>query len=363
MSEYTQQFEQSLSWEDVPRAIGNPLQYIVHSVEEYRSFVKANNGVGICFTSHNSYPVVGNYSNPLTVKATKIFFDFDSKNKPENALLDLRTLVTWARKNKLPVATAFSGSKGFHAYLLLKPQKFHMNRYYANYLRSFHNRVASDLKLRTADPKIFGDPRRLCRIWYTRYATMIPGTRKQELGEKYCSPLTEEMVMEMNIDDILEYSLEPENVDSKMITDGREFHTFTELMKKFKIKSMDFIFDQGPGLKPNELIQYVSPDNEHVRNLFPLPCMQMQMSSQNPVHLGRFSGVVHLKKVGFSVRQIYDFFMALGWVDAKKGDMMWYQINHIFHHNPAYRPPTCRSIKQAGFCVGSTCDKYKEDKL
>ncbi len=361
MSEYTNQFEQSLSWEDVPRAVGNPLQYIVHSAEEYHEFIKANNGTGICFTSHNSYPVIGQTGIPLSVYAKKVFFDFDSKSKPENALLDLRKFVMWARENSLPIATSYSGSKGFHGYLLLKPIKIEMNRAYSNYLRSLHTTIVSTLKLRTADPKIFGDPRRLCRIWYSKYATLIKGTRKTQVGERYCSPLTEDMVLEMDIDSILEYALKPRNIDAKLITEGREFHTFPEIIKKIGIKPMDFFSDPGSGLKPGELIQYVAPDNELIKNLFPLPCMQMQMSSQNPVHLGRFAGVVHLKEIGYDVKRIYDFFMSLGWVDARHGDMMWYQINHIFHKNPPYKFPTCRAIKQAGFCVGKTCDLYKEE--
>ena len=361
MSEYTDQFEHSLSWEDVPRAIGNPLQYIVHSVEEYRNFVNTNNGVGVCFTSHNSYPVIGRFGNPLSVYAKKVFFDFDSKNKPENALLDLRKFVNWARERRLPIATSYSGSKGFHGYLLLKPIKIEMNRAYSNYLRSLHTTIVSELKLRTADPKIFGDPRRLCRIWYTQYATLVKGTRKPELGERYCSPLTEEMVLEMDIDSILEYALKPQNVDAKLITDDRVFHTFPEVIKELGIKPMDFLDTPGADLKPGELIDYVAPSNGLIQNLFPLPCMQMQMSSQNPSHLGRFAGVVHLKAVGFDVKRIYEFYMGLGWVDAKHGDMMWYQINHIFHKNPPYKFPTCRAIKQAGFCVGKTCDIYKEE--
>jgi len=349
-------------WNETPRAVGSPFQKIVWSKDELDKFINDSNGQTICFTSHNSYPKVERaFGTPLTTNVSKIFIDLDDEKKPENALLDCRYLVKWAQKEGLPFASAFSGGKGFHFYILLEPQIYNINTGLGEYFRNIQQWVTTKLKLRTADKRIFGDSKRLCRMWYTQYAKTEKKTRKIIMGDTKCVPLTPGQILHWSINDIIEYSIEPEKIQEEF---QPAYSEKTELKLHEFAKTFDIKIEtvsQRQYVREEEQSKYVKPSNDYIKNLFPRKCMHNELLKDNPNHDARFAAVVHLKSLGFTPGKIYKLFLSLNWIDIGNTETMRYQVNHIYNRVPEYKLPTCYWIKKKGFCVGKECEKYWEE--
>lgn len=354
-----------LNFFEVPRSMGNPFQRIVKTEEELLEFIKENDGKEAVFTSHNSYPILEN-GNPYQINVNKIFIDLDDDRKPENALLDLRTLNKWCINNGLSSVSVFSGSKGFHLYIILKEQKYLHNQYLVDVTKAIHIWLKKHLKLRTLCDAS-SDPKRLCRVWYTKHAKRDKKTGKTILNGNTCYPLHPDWINKHSMQTIIDNSKNPKPLQPDQIFPTHLSHgmvTLDGFVDKFKIDVDDIIKSNASECtleNINQISKYQEVNDPFIKKIIPKMCMHTQIiHNPNPPHFIRFNVVVQLKKLGYSRKWIFDFIQDRSYVDGDKVDVCAYQINQIFTHSPHYTHATCTTIYRKGFCIGAICPQYSK---
>jgi len=346
-----------LGFFETPRAVGDPFQKIVYSEQEILEFINPRLGKKPIFISHNSYPTMINNDEPYQINVRKLFFDFDSKRKPENAQVDLIKLLDFCDKEKLALYTAFSGSKGFHAYLPLKPTTYLYGKFLQDATRAIHLWLKQTLELRTIDIRC-AEPKRLCRVWYTPHVTFNPKNGDTSINGLYCCPLYPEWVREWRMEQILEYARQPEMIEYKL--KGR-LYSIDEFITKFGI-DIEKLLRAEVNSEGNDsrckIAKYIPVENEFIRYVIPFPCVHNQMvHNPNPPHLARFATVVWLQQLGYTRKWVFDFLQGRNFVDTKSS-VCAYQINQIYDHYPPYKFPSCQKIFEESMCVGKDCPKF-----
>lgn len=375
-----------------PRAVGNPYQDIVLNPHGLWNFVKMNNAVRICFTSHNSYPGWDGTQDPTHVRIGKYFTDFDHKRKPENALRDVRRLASFSEKENLPWGTTFSGSKGFHLYGFLKRYNYEINQELWDSVIALHAwlRYKGDkgriptyksdgtLKakgrpwLKTLDGKV-AEPKRLCRIPFTRHVGMSD-EREYKISPRYCIALTPEQLHDSDIDQIIELSERPEIIDRRhyYVQGGRKID-LTEFLDEFSIDVRYWCSigkDEGIyGVKGFVPVEYNGiPDDDYavyLSKLITRPCIHGDLFTENPSHFSRFLAVIQLKQAGFSYEEVVEEFVNMSrkfhWADIKNRKTMYYQIKQIYFKRTGvggYWHASCKKIKSKKLCIGNKCPEW-----
>lgn len=343
---------------DTPRKVGNPQQWNVLNWSQYLDFIRSHTGRAICFTSHNHYPQLDQLGDPIIVEVSKLFTDLDSKEKPENALLDANKMYDWCEELGLGCWVNFSGSKGFHHYTELKPKKYMLDAILDDKLRAVHNYLAHEIKIRTQDIKC-RDPKRLCRIPMSRYATMERKKGKKNapiqyiVGETYCSPLKPEY-LSWQVLDIIEYAKNPEPIVVKRIEPKI---TMDKLISKLGINVKDWALRNETEDERTDEGQVVAPLNKTppgafiktVKAQIGRECIYNDLFSPNPTHTSRRIAVTILKRQGLTFREVIDWFDKIahlcGWVDRAFRDVRLYQIKHIYYRYPPYHPDGCGKLR------------------
>ncbi len=356
-------------WDEMPRAFGNPGQFIVYDYGYLQQLIKENNGINPVYISHNSYPHIDRLGEPLDVNVTKIIKDLDNEEKPENALLDLRKLVRHAIKNNIPHGGNFSGGKGYHFHHFLKPETYDVSQDLEEAIRAVQlwwqglgrwdgKHYATEL--RNDDEKVIGDWRRLIRVWGSQYAKFDQSTRTSTPKDTHCIPLTDEMILEWNHEQIVEFSKKPRRV--KMDYSGDEF-TLKEFIKNFSVKRPEHKMAKmnfGDG----RIIDFTDREDEVIRKMFVEDCLYNQMMSDNPTHSARFAIAVYCKEVlGMGQEQIFNLFKSRNWVDSHREKVCIYQIKHIFkkgYTRSKDRRKMCQWLARRDLCVGDRCRFYKK---
>jgi len=353
---------------DFPRMVGDPIQTPVYNREEFARWFKANTGRAICFTSHNSYPELDQRFHPPSVKSVRVgnlFTDFDDKEKPENAQLDTIKLIEFCQKEGLPFINSFSGSKGFHHFIRLKPSVHLYDEELKAKTRAVHNWLKDKLELRTMDG-MCKEPRRLCRVPMSRYAR--EEKHKQYLiGDTFCCPVKAEEVVDNSIYEIIENARAPTlfipNLpEAKLDLD--------DLIEKFGIDILEYAADkeliEGERIVSTREYSSVPDDDFHelIKALIPRMCVHNDLFSRNPTHPTRRMTVIQLKEIGYSFGQVVELFEKMSetfrWVDRMFRSRRIYQIKHIYFHVPEYKHDTCGKIKnEHGLCVGEACPKFR----
>ena len=348
-------------WDEVPRAFGNPEQTMVFDKKYLAKLIRDNDGVRPCFISHNSFKL-SVYGFPSEVRVSKIFSDLDSERKPENAHLDARRLCRFARELNLPMAFAYSAGKGFHPYLLLEPQNYPVNQKLKDAIRAVQlflrglgyedsDNQEYKMNLRTYDPRILGDERRLCRVWMSKY---VSGKKKH--GEylkldTHCCPLTEDMLLNWNIGKIKEYSKNPEPV--KFDFKGKVTLTLKEFIKKFEIKKPTSYLLKPETAVDGRIVEFKGIADDYLLNLFPdRPCIAEAICQENPPHEARFSAVTYMvNRLEMNREQIFQLFKSRNWVDNDNIDRCKYQIKQICEKK--YYVPSCEKLRMNNLCLGT----------
>ena len=348
-----------LNFFEAPRAVGDPFQTIAKSEAEIIEFIKDRSGKTPVYVSHNAY-VTLNGDEPYQINVRKLFFNFDSKRKPENAQLDAIKLLNFCEQENLPVFPVFSGSKGFHIYLGLKPTIYLYGKFLRDATRAVHIWLYQKLGLRTLDLKC-AEPRRLCRVFYTPHVTFNP---KAEPGKQvyanglYCCPIMPEWLRTWQIDKIKEYARAPHMIDYHP---KGELLSLVEFIDKYNIDIEKMLHaevstDEG---KYNKITEYIPTSNEFIKSIIPYPCIHNQiLNNINPPHLARFAAVVWIQHLGYDRKWAFDFIQSKQYVD-RNDSICAYQINQIYDHYPPYKFPTCNSIFTNGMCVGKVCPRFE----
>jgi len=346
-----------LDFFETPRAVGDPFQQIVKTEEEIMNFINPRLGKTPVFISHNAYPTFTKTGEVFQIKVNKFFFDFDSPKKPENAQLDVIKVIEFCERENLQIYPAFSGSKGFHAYIPLEPKTYLLGSYLKDATQAVHLWLKAKLGLRTIDLKC-AEPKRLCRVWYTPHITIKE--KKVIASGMYCCPLDPAWIKDWQIDKIMEYAKHPTAISYRAKGDILSLEDF---IKRFEIDVKKILSSCNIGLdetgaKMNKICEYKPINDAFIQLIVPYPCITNQiMNNPNPPHCARFDFVAHLATLGYSKKWIFDFLKSRNYKDFKP-DVTAYQINNIF--DKKYKISSCKKRYSEGICVGACCPLFEE---
>jgi hypothetical protein len=367
----------------MPRSVGFPLQRYIDDYNEYWNFFNEARGVSTCFTSSNSYPKIqrfGNSIKPISISVNTIFSDFDDAKKPENPLRDAKRLAEFQHKEGLRFLTAYSGSKGFANYQILKPTKFKFiqredSGRYLKYLvegihiffkNGFRNRPRYNSKkvrkwkLPTMDKQVMKDPKRLCRLMYSPHCS-----QSGYLNGRYCYPLHYDQIMKWDIKDVILHSTNPEFIIPDTTQEGKSL-SLTDLIEHFDIdfteiySEIDFadINNDDAGDIPEEDTKVLLLMLESTK-----PCITNALKKE-PDHFMRFCFAVWMKRIGKNVSEVTKHYSNVAdhykYVDRSNTDRRDYQIEGIFS-NRYNSEPTCGKLIRDGYCLGEVCPKFHKE--
>lgn len=319
-----------LNFKTMPRYVGNPAQYLISSVDEFNTFLQNNNGMCTCFTS--VYSIKGNQA-----LVDKIFFDFDHPTKLHNALYDCRKLVENAVAYPI-----FTGGKGFHAYIPLDPKWYPLDEA-GRLLKRVQKYVKKLYNLKTSDEKVMGDARRLTRIPYTKHVN-----RFGFVSESYCTPLTPQMLLDNDMDEIIELSKHPKKIKW---SEPLPRMNLTDIIKHLNIPKLE---DLQPKVIQGTDYKYHS--DAFVTQIIPKMCIHNSLLSGNPHWLARLDAVIWFKNLGWNTSRIIEFFSKLNSLDFD-WNLTTYHVTHAYRaYNYLF---SCDKIKKEGLCVQEKCPKYK----
>jgi hypothetical protein len=354
--------------------IGNPYQITVISFNEMFDKYLEWNGVSACFNSHNGFEdirTVMGKQMPQKIWYTSVHFDFDNPKKIENAHLDCIKLSRFLDQENIPRLSVFTGGKGFQVFILLKPHLYMYDNVknkdgYSNQdsvkglTKSIQTYLKNHLDLRTIDSQCMGTPKKQSRALYSYHRF----TRSDDVTNCVAIPLTDEMLYEWNVTDIIEYSHHPEF--KIPVVNGERYMTLVEMFENFKIslKKQKSEVEFADYRRINKKIT----DTEAKLFLDVIseskPCIASEMMSPNPMHKIRLAFATFAKKLGKDrawFKRVYETIgFSVPYVDIHNDEIRNYQIDWVWD-NPNYRKEsTCDEIKRMGKCLKYKCRRYKE---
>lgn len=214
-------------------------------------------------------------------------FDFDSDDL-KIAWKDATTLYNYIVKLGYDCHITFSGRKGFHVFLSVKPKP-----YSKLHIKTIQKYFKEKLNLKTLDEQIFGDIRRLMRIPWTYN---VNGDLCREISYNQGALLDLDLLM---ISEKFEHNYEIKSI-------GKGYHRY--------------------------------------------PCIEKLIREDpEPRHLIRYSYVLLRLDKGWSEDKIINEIKGFDWLDFDESYTRK-QIEHIDAGN--YHPLACKTIQDLGFCPG-----------
>lgn len=250
-------------------------------------------------------------------------FDFDSDSL-EKSWQDAMKLYNWIVDDGYDVSIQYSGFRGFHVLISVVPKYYSRGQ-----VKAIQKYYKNMLNLKTCDPQIFGDIRRLIRIPGSLHAGKFKKVKKKGW----------------------------QRIDGGGYAMSMK-HTDGELL------DIDEIFDDT---YPDYEFENINGNCSYTIPLHPLPCVDTNMDNKEPGHLIRYSYVTYHLKTGKTPEEIYSMLeerhsegKKYEWDDWSKG----YTLTQIMHiaSNDNYNPLSCKSLKSMGYCIGTECPYYYQNQ-
>lgn len=278
-----------------PREMGGfpspPFRRPVYSLQHFYSTVQYLNGISDVFVS---------VYNGSTID--KIFGDWDGNLEGVKKIYERLSRDT-------TVIPVFSGCKGIHLYVLIKPAP--MTEENRLKLLALSRKVFSNSGV---DYHVVGDVRRLCRVPNTLHSKGL-----------YCTYLPPDWTW-MEWKDLIAHARERHEYEYEI----RRNLTLEDV----KVERKDFEFARGDIEKC---------PSKNLLKAFLRPCLYRRISDSNPSHTARTAMVIDLMWVGLPEKQIVDIISQLGWEDFDRAQTE-YQVEQIFRKK--YKPYSCRRLRE-----------------
>jgi hypothetical protein len=290
------------------------LRRAVYDREELKGLVELLNGVKPVYVSL--------YDSSFTID--KVFFDFDSEVDLSLAFDDVKAFVKRLEDHNYPFIPLFSGMKGFHVYVLMKPWTPPNLETAKAVLRDVQQSLAGDFT--TCDRNVFGDVRRL-----VRYPNTINKTC-------YCVPLPLDFTS-WDLCKIIDYAKSPRVVEYE-VKDLPGIEAFVDDVVEYnhnerRLNPLHDFMDMPPSL------QLVKP--------LLRPCVfETVTTDPSPPHVVRVALVTELMFYGWSKDSIHELIRRLRWADYDPKTTK-YQLDQIFRKR--YLPPSCYKLRPFVRCV------------
>lgn len=298
-----------------PREIGlRPLS------REYfkRELIKTKNGFYRFINEYSgSYELFTSLYDKTGI-TDKIFIDIDSYDGLNDALETAKKVYKKATEElNLPVIPIFSGLKGFHLYVLLKPKRYNNP---ADLLTNVTlNLVSNGTKdefgitkvLECIDEKFIGATNSLCRI---------PNTERPGMNT-FCIPLPQNF-LELTLKQIIQLSKTKRY--PKYNFNGYRFCYLTDLTDlKDKVIERREVEEE---IKSENFFPKYGDVQKYLKPLLP-PCLYNEILMEEPSHEIRVAVTAKLLKIMKPV-QIVGIFSRLEWVDYEERRTS-YQVRKI----------------------------------
>lgn len=296
-----------------PREVGYPRR-VVYNYAELVRYVELNNGV------RNVY--VSLYD--LTFTVDKLFFDFDSRTDLGQAFEDAKAFARRLEEHNYPYIPLFSGRKGFHVYVLVKPWRPPNVETAKAVLRDVQTRLAGDLA--TADRHVFGDVRRLVRF---------PNTLN---GSNYCVPLPLDFTR-WSLSQVVDYAKAPRAVEYGV--------PHLPGIDAFVDSVHEYYHEEG-GMKPLHDFADMPPSLQLVKPLLRSCVFEAATTDPDPPHIVRVALVTELMYYGWSKESVHELIRRLRWRDYDPKTTK-YQVDQIYRKG--YYPPSCYKLRPYVRCT------------
>jgi hypothetical protein len=228
-----------------PREVGFPGRYKVYDQNEFIKFLLYAEGTHDCYTA--VYPESGIID--------KIFFDFDGYAR---ALEDAKAMYRYLKKQGHIVVPVASGKKGIHLYVILDhikyddPKSLLLNAHYSILYGTFGDTGYTQT---TADPRIFGDTKRITRI---------QNTRRPPDNNSYCVWLPDDDFLDMSWLDVIMWCKEPHYMQAVPFS-SKTLYDFAKVDVKRLAMIEHFTDDYAPVVVSSDVVFFLK---EYLR-----PCL------------------------------------------------------------------------------------------
>jgi len=317
-----------------PRKYGNPIQVPVNSKEEILSKINQSEA-----ENKDSYLSISYFPDENKVGITEIFLDFDTHFPQEIGMIMLllkKKLQTAIFQKTLSWRLIYSGKKGFHLRILLKPAVYELTDDLKQTYKMVQLFFSKGLEKYT-DIHVLGDVKRIARI---------PGTTHSG-SKKTCYVLKAMDNPEtlMNLQEIYQFC-----IDNNMMLD--------DLVESEKIEGGASFFAD---------IDYLSLPNEHfivlLPSLIPQKCVWHHLTTEkNPLHFVRVASCIMLKYLGVNLKSAQAFYtkcgMVFNWEDVDNVSRRTYQVESLYLKN--YYPMGCQKLYEYLPCFYD-CPFYKDN--
>lgn len=305
-----------------PRTAHIPQIYRLGSDRDFERYIRVYNG-----TKTGCHVSLYDVSRRPVID--KILFEFDaSKAKLHLVLEEVSDLVEQFKKSKLPYIPVFSGGKGFHVYLILKPVEIDSEIAKA-VIRQVQYKFASDGSDGSKIIYTFLDRQ---KIGVVRTQIRVPNTLN---GSLFCTYLPQHF-NELSISEIIELASRPrcyvyDCETNKSVLDIADYHV------EINTISCDPPVIEAPTVpRLCDLVDIIRP------------CVYREIvENKNPPHAVRLTFVSELMWLGHTQEQIYNLCKQIGWSDFNSNKTR-YHIDYIFKCR--LFPYSCRKLREFVKC-------------
>lgn len=248
----------------------------------------------------------------------KIFIDVDSYTTLQKSLETAKKVYKKATQElNLPVIPIFSGLKGFHLYVLLKPKQYNNPSYLLTSVtlglvsNGTKDEFGVSKVLECIDERFIGATNSLCRI---------PNTERPGMNT-FCVPLPQNF-LDLTLKQIIQLSKTKRY--PKYDFNGYKFYFLTDLTDL-----KDKVIEQREVEEEIKSENFFPKHGDVRKYLKPLlsPCLYNEILKQEPTHEIRVATTVKLLKI-MEPKQIVVIFSRLGWVDYEERRTS-YQVRKI----------------------------------
>lgn len=299
-----------------PRSLGTPEQRLIYDHDELSPWFEQSGRP--VFLSVNPYTLEGRVRC-----IERLFFDFDDKARLSRAWEDAsRFSMNLKRFYDIESLLVYSGKKGYHVYVYLQEPTGH--NLPEDRLKELYRRLQEMLLGRsdypTFDRQVFGDVKRIARVPYSLHQDTKQ--RATPVNRDHA----EVLLLPGFTSGLRRFGVSPQFVELALRIRQPPKRAQTEKRKS------------GPG---------------QLR-----PCMRTLLEARSvhdPEHKLKVCLVAELSAEGKTRDQIIDVFRGMeGFSESKTVE----QVDHALRRG--YRPFRCKTIKDLGGCLGSSCRIYRK---